>query len=28
VRRFLDVDIEVRGREGEEGEVRVAPAGG
>jgi RNA 3'-terminal phosphate cyclase (ATP) len=28
VRRFLDVDIEIRGREGEEGEVRVAPAGG
>jgi RNA 3'-terminal phosphate cyclase (ATP) len=27
VRRFLDVTIEIRGAEGQEGEVRVAPAG-
>ena len=28
VRRFLDVDVAVLGREGEEGEVRVQPPGG
>jgi RNA 3'-terminal phosphate cyclase (ATP) len=27
IRRFLDVAIEIRGEEGQEGEVRVAPAG-
>jgi RNA 3'-terminal phosphate cyclase (ATP) len=27
VRRFLDVEIAVVGREGEEGEVRVQPPG-
>ncbi|HET6439668.1 MAG TPA: RNA 3'-phosphate cyclase, partial [Anaeromyxobacter sp.] len=28
VRRFLDVDISIEGRTGEEGEVRVLPSAG